>query len=126
LIDIYLIQTDTTVGLASKNYQLLNKIKNRKEETKTLMTLPSFKDLKNKTRAPKKFKKQIRRSTKTTFIYPNDAYRIVTDDSPYKELLKKEGGLYSTSANETDKNSFSENTASKIYKLGRRKIKRIR
>lgn len=144
MCEVYLVQTDTTVGFASKEYKKLNKIKKRDEETKTLLTLSSFKELQKCTRVPKKFKKMIRRSKKTTFIYPKDAYRVVTEDSPYRELLKRTGGLYSTSANETgnsfdlhwaeeeadvivyEKEGFQESESSKIFRVGRKKIKKIR
>ncbi|MCV6606863.1 MAG: Sua5 YciO YrdC YwlC family protein [Campylobacterales bacterium] len=141
---VYLIQTDTTVGLVCKDFKKLNKIKKRPLETKTLMTVGSFKDLKKETRVPKEFKKQVRRSKKTTYIYPNNAYRVVSKDSSYRDLLKQEGGLYSTSANETgqgfdkkwaeemadviieDKKGLVENSGSKIYRLRKNKIKKIR
>jgi tRNA A37 threonylcarbamoyladenosine synthetase subunit TsaC/SUA5/YrdC len=141
---VYLVQTDTTVGFASKDYKKLNRIKNRSEETKTLLTLASFQDLKEETRVPKKFRKTVRRSAKATFIYPNNAYRVVTKECSYTDLLKRVGGLYSTSANETgrsfdlhwaeekadvvvyEKEGFREDMASDIYKLGRKKIKKIR
>jgi tRNA A37 threonylcarbamoyladenosine synthetase subunit TsaC/SUA5/YrdC len=144
LSKVYLVQTDTTVGFTSKDYKKLNRIKNRAEETKTILTVASFRDLKKEIRVFKNHKKLIRRSKKTTFIYSENAYRVINKDSVYRDLLKKEGGLYSTSANETrevfnqewaekqadviviEQDGFFEGVASKIYKLGKKKIKAIR
>jgi tRNA A37 threonylcarbamoyladenosine synthetase subunit TsaC/SUA5/YrdC len=93
---------------------------------------------------PRAYKKRVRRAKKTTFIYPNkESFRVVKDKR-HLEFLKKFSWMYSTSANKTgesfdekwareiadviveDKNGFFEKEASKIYKLGRKKIKRIR
>lgn len=142
--DIFLVQTDTTVGICSKDYQELNKIKQREPTQKCLVTLVSFKALKQETRVPKSFKNRVRRSQKTTFIYPSNAFRVVNEDSTYNQLLQRVGKLYSTSANLTGSSfqedwarenstiliensaGFKEDTPSKIYKLSRKKLKRVR
>lgn len=140
---VFLIQTDTTVGFLSKNEDSLSKIKGRTK--KTLEVLPDLKTLKSSTRVPNRFKNFIRRSKKTTFIYPNKkAFRIVDKDSQHNSFLKRFGVFYSTSANFTGKSfepnfaynscdivvetkeGFNETTPSKIYKINSSNIRRIR
>lgn len=106
--------------------------------------MSNFKKLQNLTRVPTLFKKQIRRASKTTFIYPNNmAIRVVKDDL-HNELLGKFDYLYSTSANLSGeqynedfakssadiiiepKEGFCEKKASKIFKISKSKIKRVR
>jgi tRNA A37 threonylcarbamoyladenosine synthetase subunit TsaC/SUA5/YrdC len=141
---IFLAQTDTTVGLLSKNKKKLNKLKNRDENKPILIEVDSLDTLKSFVRAPKKHKKLIRRAKKTTFIYPNNKSFRVVKDSLHLEFLKKFKWLYSTSANEhkkefdlnwaikkadiivEDKRGFFVSTPSKIYKLSKTKIKRVR
>jgi len=140
---IYLTQTDTTVGFLSNDFKKLNKIKNRNIYKRVLIEVDSFKTLKKLTRVPKKYKIFIRNSKKTTFIYPNkNSFRVVFDKN-HLNFLKKFNFLYSTSANIT-KESFNESKAinlaeiivyndtfkeknpSKIYKISKNKIKKIR
>ncbi|NWF67118.1 MAG: Sua5 YciO YrdC YwlC family protein [Campylobacterales bacterium] len=141
---IFLTQTDTTVGFLSKNPKILNLAKRRDENQKILKVVSSFHELKNQTRVPNRFKRFLRHSKKATFIYPNgDSFRVVFDKQ-HKEFLKKFGSFYSTSANENkksfdleyaiskcdcvveDSRGFFEDTPSKIYKINRTQIKKIR
>ena len=141
---IYLTQTDTTVGFLSKDYKKLNKIKNRPINKKVLMEVDSLDTLKNFVRVPNKFKKQVRRAKKTTFIYPKgESFRVVKDEK-HLEFLKKFKWMYSTSANLSgekfnkkwsfkkadviveSKEGFFEGIPSKIYKINNLKIKKIR
>ena len=140
---IYLTQTDTTVGFLSNDFKKLNKIKNRSVSKKVLIEVDSFKTLKKLTRIPKKYKKIIRNSKKTTFIYPNkNSFRVVFDKN-HLNFLKKFNFLYSTSANLTGEsfieskavklaniivynNTFKEKNPSKIFKISKNKIKKIR
>ena len=141
---IYLTKTDTTVGFLSQDYKKLNKIKKRKINKKILIEVDSLNTLKNFTRVPEKFKKQIRRAKKTTFIYPKgESFRIVKDKR-HLEFLQKFKWMYSTSANLSgekfdkkwavkmadiiveDKEGFFEGEASRIYKINNFSIKRVR
>jgi len=141
---IFLTQTDTTVGFLSKNPKILNIAKKRDENQKILKVVPSFKELKEETRVPKRFSRVVRYSKKTTFIYPNkDSFRVVFDAS-HKQFLEKFGSFYSTSANENkksfdldyailqtdciveDSRGFFESSPSKIYKINSKTIKKIR
>ena len=140
---IYLVQTDTTVGFLSQNKEVLNIIKGRKKSQKILREVDSLKTLKEFVRVPNRFKKQVRNAKKTTFIYKNgESFRVVKDER-HLEFLKKFKWMYSTSANITgckfdekwarevadiivEDGGFFEGEASKIYKISRERIKRIR
>lgn len=141
---VYLTQTDTTVGFLSSNDKKLSRIKQRKLHQKTLQVVDSFKTLQENIRVPKKFRKIVRNSTKTTFIYPNkEAFRVVDIDSQHKKFLQKFHTLYSTSANITQYNfneefaitsadiivynqEFREAIPSSIYKISKSKKIKIR
>ena len=112
---VYLVQTDTTVGFCSANYKKLNSIKNRVENQKVLATIDSFKTLQKYTRVPKKYRKLVRNTKKTTFIYPNqDSFRVIDKNSNYHNFIKKFSLLYSSSANKT-KEKFSYKYAKKVF-----------
>lgn len=137
---IFLAQTDTTVGFLSTDEASLNRAKKRPLQTPCIKCVSSFKNLHQ--RVPKKFKNCIRKAKKTTFIYPNGCSIRVSKDKKHNEFLSKYAFLYSTSANitgekfdeayarsaadEVIESDFFEGTASKMYKLSRENIKRIR
>ncbi len=134
---IYLAQTDTTVGLLSRSKEALAKVKGREPWQPTIACVSSFRKLKKQTRIPKKFRCLIRRSRKTTFVYPNgQAYRVVFDPE-HNQLLDRFDLLYSTSANPHGQpldidwakgvadvvimppDGFESRKASKIWRLGK-------
>lgn len=139
---IYLAQTDTTAGFLSKDLKKLNSIKNRPLNQPCLICVSKFKNLQNFSRIPKKYKNLIRRSKKTTFIYPNLKAIRVVKDHPHTKLLDKLEWVYSTSANLHKKEfdiefakgkadvivdyKFTPAPASKIYKISKTNIRRIR
>ncbi len=142
---VYLVQTDTTVGFSSSNDEKLTTLKQRKKSKKILQTVDSFKTLKEHTRIPKKFRKEIRKSKKTTFIYQNGkSFRVIDKKDDFYDFIKKFKILYSSSANLTnqtfdenfaykacdtiikDKKGFNETSASSIIKLNKKKKKKIR
>jgi tRNA A37 threonylcarbamoyladenosine synthetase subunit TsaC/SUA5/YrdC len=142
---VYLVQTDTTVGFSSSNDEKLSVVKQRPKSKKILHTVDSFKTLQKHTRIPKKFRKEVRRSSLTTFIYPNQkSFRVIKKDKSFYDFIHKFEILYSTSANKTsknfekefaisnsdivveDKNNFFESSASKIIKLTKTLKKPIR
>ncbi len=142
---VYLVQTDTTVGFSSLIDEKLSSIKQRDINQKILKTVDSFDTLKNFTRVPKKYRNMVRKSKKTTFIYPNfDSFRVVNKDSHFFDFIKKFKILSSTSANKTKESfeynyaskysdvevinnlGFFETSSSKIYKLYKNNLKRIR
>ena len=142
---VYLVQTDTTVGFSSLNDEKLSIIKQRPTSKKILHTVDSFKTLTKNTRVPKNFRKKVRNSNKTTFIYPNKkSFRVVNKDSNFYDFIHKFNILYSTSANKTgesfdkdfatiganivveDKRGFFETKASTIIKIAKKKMKIVR
>ena len=141
---LYLTQTDTTVGFVSKDKKKIAKAKKRDENQPSLICVDSFCKLNQLTRIPKLHKKRVRRSSKTTFLYPNKkAIRVVTDTS-HGKFLKEFDFLYSSSANKSgdtfdydyafkqadiiveDKRGLFKESASCILKLTKRKIDKLR
>lgn len=142
---IYLVQTDTTVGFSSSSDEKLSSLKQRPITKKILNTVDSFSTLNKNTRIPKNFRKKVRNSKKTTFIYPNGmSFRVVEKSSKFYDFIHKFGVLYSTSANKTGKNfdknfailntevivednrGFCETKASTIIKLAKKSYKKLR
>jgi len=143
--NVYLTQTDTTVGFLSSDDKKLAAIKKRPSSQQMLQVVDSYKILKQQTRIPNKFKKRVRNSTETTFIYPNkNSYRVVNKKSAHHCFIKKFGLLYSTSANITktsfdkeyalkncdiaieDEYGYFEAVPSEIFKISKKKIIRLR
>ena len=91
---------------------------------------------------PAKFKNLVRRARKTTFLYQNFKAVRVVKDCAHEEFLGLFDWLYSSSANLNGQNfdetwaraaadevvdqNFSQNASSKIYKISKTKILRIR
>ncbi|WP_441705893.1 Sua5 YciO YrdC YwlC family protein [Helicobacter pylori] len=140
---VYLTQSDTTIGLLSKDREKLNALKNRPKNQSVLIESVDFTTLKSLVRAPNTFKNFIRRSAKTTFIYPNSkAVRVVR--GRHGDFLKRFKTLYSTSANLTqcvydeeiaskladvvvsDERGLFESSSSKIFRLYKDKKVRVR
>ena len=141
---VFLTQTDTTIGLLSQNAQKLTDIKQRPPHKHYIRAIASLKALKSFTRVPQKHKNRIRRSQKTTFIFPNgESYRIIRDKK-HLLLVEKFGWLYTTSANLSGKEydevfaksvadvviesprKKSARAASSIFKLNNTKIVKVR
>lgn len=139
---LYLAQSDTTIGFLCQDAQKINAIKGRNK--KVLIEVDSLTTLKTFSRIPKRFANTIRRSTKTTFIYPNKRALRVINDPYHLAFLKTIKWAYSSSANKTsqdfdlyfatsnadviiqDKRGFFQAKPSKIYKINQAYIKRIR
>ncbi len=143
--EVFLVQTDTTVGFLSSDDKKLSLLKKRDPKQKMLQVVGSFKTLKQYVRLPKKYRKIIRNSKISTFIYPNGlGFRVINRDSKHQSFIRKFACMYSTSANITknsfdeqfavdksdvvvyDNNNFFEKSASSIYKIGKMKITKIR
>ncbi len=141
---VILTQTDTTVGFLSTNPKKLSYAKKRDINQPFLLCVDTFEKQKKLSRTPKKYRSYVRRSKKTTFLYPNkNAIRVVKDNL-HNQLLKKFDFLYSTSANENKKEfslhyamqqadimietskGFSQNSPSPIIKLSKFKITYLR
>ncbi len=141
---LYLTQTDTTVGFLSKDRASIAKAKNRDINQPFLVTLSSLDKQKRLVRTPKRFKNLVRRSKKTTFLYTNKKAIRVVRDTPHSDFLDKFDFLYSSSANKHgypfdysfaykkadiiigDRDGFLQKSASSFYKLGKKKILKLR
>lgn len=141
---VYLVQTDTTAGFLSQNSLKLATSKQRNQKQPFIACVDSLKTLQEFGRVPQKFKKQIRRSQKSTFIYPNNKAIRVVKDALHVEFLQKIRWTYSSSANLTkksfdmnyakqkadiiveDSRGFFEDTPSRIYKIYKTKLRRLR
>lgn len=139
---IYLAQTDTTAGFLSQDLNELNLIKNRPLNQPCVITTAKFSILKDFIRVPSKFKNLVRRSKKTSFIYPNKKAVRVVRDHAHSEFLDQIGWAYSTSANLHNQDfdlefakskadiivgdDFSVSNPSKIFKISKTKIKKVR
>ena len=141
---VFLIQTDTTVGFLSQDSSRLAHIKEREPEKPFVQVTHSFKVLKKIARVPNKHKKYVRRAKRTTFAYPNNKAVRVVKDIKHAAFIKPFEWFYSTSANERslayekgfafsksdiiveDKDGLYEGVSSKIYRLEHSKMKRLR
>jgi tRNA A37 threonylcarbamoyladenosine synthetase subunit TsaC/SUA5/YrdC len=141
---LFLTQTDTTVGFLSLSPMRLAKAKKRDINQPFLCCVDTFSKQKKLTRTPKKFRSFVRRSKKTTFLYPNKKAIRVVKDTHHNQLLKKFDFLYSTSANEHQKSfclsyaiseadivietphGFEEKPPSPILKLSKKRVSPLR
>ncbi len=148
---VFLAQSDTTAGLLSLNPQKLNVKKGRESNQKVIVTLDSFKKLKELVRIPQKHKKRIRQSAKSTFVYKGKNRLVghslgvrVVRDLEHREFLCFFPYVYSTSANPhkqgfdlefalscaeiyvMDKRGFCQSKASRIFKVGNRNLRVVR
>lgn len=139
---IYLAQTDTTAGFLSKDFKEINRLKNRPLHKPCLITTSKFSELKTLVRVPNKFKNLVRRARKTTFLYPNLKAVRVVKECEHAKFLEKNGWFYSSSANLSSEkfdeawarsvsdvivdDEFKEQASSKIYKLSKTNLKKIR
>ncbi len=140
---IYLVQTDTTVGFLSCNPARLAAVKGRPAIRPFLKAYPDFAALNTELRIPPKDRRHVRKSVKTSFILPNGrSFRVVKGS--HADFLRPFGGCYSTSANRhgerfdadfarrvcdvvvESKEGFRENPPSRIYKLSRKRRKKVR
>lgn len=139
---VFLTQTDTTIGFVSQNADRLTQIKQRPPHKHYIKAVNSLSTLKTFTRVPQRYRNKVRRARKTTFIMPNGhSYRLIQDQH-HLLLLDRLKWTYTTSANlsgESYDEGFAREMAdiviepikdtkqaSKIFRLGKKKMKRIR
>ena len=141
---VYLAQTDTTVGFLSQSASMLSSIKNRPSNKQFITSFAAFSLLHK--RAPKRHRKLIRHSKRTSFILPkqNFSFRLIENNTIHSKFINKFDSMLSTSANKSghtysfdfafdkcdiavfDKSGFTEKESSKIIVLGKRKRKKVR
>lgn len=139
---VFLTQTDTTIGFVSQDADKLTRIKQRPPHKRYIKAINSLRTLQTLTRIPSIHKNIVRRSIKTTFIMPKgDSYRVICDRH-HLLLLNRLKWCYTTSANPSGKSFdgvFAKEQAeiaitplkttaqpSKIYRLGKKNLHRIR
>jgi len=96
---VYLTATDTTVGFVSQNAARLDAIKRRSPEKQYITALPSLAALKTRTRIPPYHANRIRRSRRTTFIFPDGRSWRIIHDPRHRALIRRLDWAYTTSAN---------------------------
>ena len=141
---VILSQSDTTVGFFSQNSRKLYRIKNRKTSKAFIKIYKNFKILNEiGPRVPQKFKNNVRRSKKISYVVKNMAFRV-SCSSLDSQLLRDLSWHYSTSANQSAK-SFNRNfceqktdiiienkfglrelSSSSLFKINQKKRKKIR
>lgn len=95
--DVYLIQTDTTVGFLSQSPGALSRAKKRPPEKSYIKAVASLSKL---PRIPREHKNFVRRAKHTTFICPDgESYRVVR--GRHADFVRRFGWIYTTSANES-------------------------
>lgn len=143
-MELLLAQTDTTVGFLSQDAERLAAVKSRTPDKPFLKVYDRFTTFKRHGgRIPQLHKRYVRRARATTFVVKAHASRIVKDPDHLK-LLERYGWFYSTSANRSgdafepdfcmqnsdimvqDYRGLHESTPSSIYRLGRKKRKKLR
>ena len=140
---VYLVQTDTTIGFASKNSDKLDRVKGRPAGKPYLQTVARVKEIAG-CRVPKTLRKTVRRATKTTFVYPDGMARRLVWTGEYAEFLKNKGPMFSTSANRSGHDfeeewakvqcdvivytpaGFSQKSPSSILKMAKNKVTQLR
>ena len=141
--NLYLTQTDTTIGFVSQDPSKIDQAKKRLPDKHYIRVVNSLETLKTFTRVPQRHKNRVRRSIRTTFIFPQgESFRVVKD-TKHNLLLDRVKWLYSSSANLSgsvyDEEYAKKMTevivsfpkgdsreASTIYRLGHRSIKSVR
>lgn len=139
---VFLTQTDTTIGFVSQNAGRLTDVKQRPPHKYYIKAVNSLRTLQTFTRIPAEHRKRVRRAEKTTFIMPDGhSYRVIRDRH-HLLLLDRLKWAYTTSANLSG-HPYDEEFAikaadvvitplqfkkkpSRIYKLGKNTIQRIR
>ncbi len=141
---VYLTQTDTTVGFVSQDNISLSLAKQRNINQPSIICVSSHQKQKKLARVPKKFRKKVRRTKQTTFLYSNKKAIRVVKSGEHHAFLKKFFFQYSSSANKNNANfkldyakkhsdvwietfsGYKEQRASSILKLGKNKIHKLR
>jgi tRNA A37 threonylcarbamoyladenosine synthetase subunit TsaC/SUA5/YrdC len=140
---LFLTQTDTTIGFVSQDASKIDRAKKRLPDKHYIRVVNSLETLKTFTRVPNIHKNRLRRAKQTTFIMPNGLSFRVVKDTEHNILLDRFKWLYSSSANLSgavydevyakDKAEvlvsfplIEEGMASKIYRLGQKRMIGVR
>lgn len=140
---VVLAQTDTTAGLLSRDGKRLNGVKGRRENQPLIRAVGDLKTLKSFARVPQDHKNRVRRMNKTTFVFKNgESCRVIRGG--HARFFERIGWSYTTSANPTGQafdetwakakadlwvltpQGLGEKPASKLVKLGKTRLKKLR
>jgi len=141
--NLFLTQTDTTIGFVSQDTSKIDQAKRRLPNKHYIRVVDSLKTLQQFTRVPQQHKNRVRRARRTTFIMPNGLSFRVVKETEHNLLLNRVKWLYSSSANlsgaEYDEGYAKANAevivssphakvgqASTIYRLSHNSLKVIR
>lgn len=97
--NLYLTQTDTTIGFVSQDTSKIDDAKKRLPNKHYIRVVNALNTLQHFTRVPKKHKNRVRRARKTTFIMPNGRSFRVVKETEHNLLLDRLKWAYSSSAN---------------------------
>ena len=141
---LFLAQSDTTAGFLSKSKDRILLAKQNTQDKPILLESHTLFLIKKYSKIPQIINKAIRRSKKTTFIFQNNRSFRLVNDGLHSRFLEDFGLLYSSSANlhkhtfdlnfainkadvlVVDKRGIFESSPSKIFKIKKNKIKKIR
>jgi len=141
--NLYLTQTDTTIGFVSQEPSKIDRAKKRLPNKYYIRVVDSLESLKTFIRVPQKYKNHVRRAKKSTFIFPcGESFRVVKE-TKHNLLLDRMRWVYSSSANLSGKEydelyakehtevivsspNIKQSSSSKIYFLGHKILKVIR
>jgi len=141
---LFLTQTDTTIGFVSQNTAKIDHAKERLDGKFYIKTFSTLSLVKEYSRLPQKHKNTIRRARKTSFILSNHRSFRVIKDTQHNLLLDRISFAFSSSANKSGESFDKEycqsvadvivafpyetqfSTASKILKLTKESVKKIR
>ncbi len=128
----------------SVNRKKLATAKNRDINQPFLICINTNKKLISHTRVPKTHKKSVRRSSNISYVYKNKKALRVVKDINHSKFLHKFEYMFSTSANKNrlsfdikyaksrvdiiveDKRGYFQDNGSKILRLGKKNIKKLR
>ncbi len=101
---LYLTQTDTTVGFVSQDAKRLDAVKGRPPQKHYIRAVDSLATLQRYTRVPPLHRNRIRRTQRTTFIFPDGRSWRIIHEPRHRRLITELGGwAYTTSANRSGK-----------------------
>lgn len=142
---LFFAQTDTTAGFLSTNPNEILAAKKIPKSRPILQEVDKIARIREISRIPKCISPMIRRAQKTTFIFPNTrSFRLISESSLHFNVISRFKILFSSSANITggefsedyalknasvvikDERGFAKRAPSRIFRVKKDKLKRIR
>ncbi|WP_456431015.1 Sua5 YciO YrdC YwlC family protein [Nitratifractor sp.] len=139
---VFFTDTDTVPGFVSQNRKQLDRIKGRSPVKPYIRALPTLCALRTFERIPPRWRSLVRRARQTTFVAPSRRSFRVIRHRRHLLLIERLGWAYTTSANPAgapfDPDFAAANadvtvlpvrgdgTPSRIYRLGRKRLRKLR